>query len=149
MLTEPKTFIQIAPDCPVEQGIAPTSAREPTPIHVLQHALLAGEPYRYTNEELIFEVYVRRQGLSEAEKAARRADLWQELFAKSHPCMRASSLPKRFGWGVHSDAAGRLALCGHDSAAYRRFVDAGRCGELTLTTAMRNRRAPKATDDPG
>lgn len=141
MLTAPDTFVQIAPDCPAERGVVPESAREPTPVHVLQYQLLAGEPYRYTNEELIFEVHVRRLGLEEAEAAARREELWEALFAKSHPCMRASMLPKKFGWGVHSDARARLALHGGDSETYRRFVEAGGRGELTLAVAMRNRRA--------
>ncbi len=65
----------------------------------------------------------------------------QELFAKSHPCMRASPLPKKYGRGVHSGSQGRLALYDRDSEEYRRFVAAGERGELKLTAALRSRRA--------
>jgi len=143
MLTAPNTFIQIAPDSTAESGAVPESSREPKPVHMLEYELLAGAPYRYTNDELLFEVHVRRLGLSEAEVDARRDELWRAFFAKSHACMRASMLPKKFGWGVHSDAEGRLALVARDSEAYRRFLEAGERGELKLTTAMRSRRTAR------
>lgn len=141
MLTDPNTFVQVAADCPAGSGVAPELTRDPKPAHVLQHELLSAAAYRYTNDELLFEVHVRRMGMGEAEIAAQREALWQELFAKSHPCMRASPLPKKYGRGVHSDSQGRLALYGRDSEEYRRFVAAGERGELKLTAALRSRRA--------
>lgn len=52
--------------------------------------------------------------------------------------MRASALPKRYGWGVHHDGAGRLALYGVESDAYR---DLARGADgLAVVKAMRNRR---------
>jgi hypothetical protein len=143
MLTAPDTFIQIAPDSTAERGVVPESAREPKPAYLIEYELLAGTPYRYTNDELLFEVHVRRMALGEAELEAQRDELWREFFAKSHACMRASALAKKFGWGVHSDAEGRLALVARDSEAYRRFVEAGERGELKLTAAMRSRRAAR------
>jgi hypothetical protein len=143
MLTAPDTFIQIAPDSTAERGVVPESTREPKPAYLIEYELLAGTPYRYTNDELLFEVHVRRMGLGEAELDAQRDELWREFFAKSHACMRASTLPKKFGWGVHSDAEGRLALVARESEAYRRFVEAGERGELKLTAAVRSRRAAR------
>lgn len=143
MLTDPNTFIQVAPDSAAERGVVPESTREPKPAHLLQYQLLAGSPYRYTNDELLFETHVRRLGIGRAELEARREELWAELFSRSHACMRASALPKRYGWGVHSDAEGRLALYSRDSEEYRRFVEAGERGELKLTAALRSRRATR------
>jgi len=34
------------------------------------------------------------------------------LLSKPHPCLRASMLPKRYGWGVHYDGNGRITLYG-------------------------------------
>lgn len=141
MPTAPHTFVQVAPDCSAERGTAPASKREPPPTHVVQFALLIADPYRYTNEELILEVFARRQGLGGPELESSRGALRDELFSRPHPCMRASMLPKKFGWGVHSDSGGRLALYARESESYQRLVDAGRHGELTLTYAMRNKRA--------
>ena len=48
-------------------------------------------------------------------------------------------LPKKYGWGLHFDSEGRIALVPMDSAEYRAFVDGK--GVATLVTAMRNKRA--------
>jgi hypothetical protein len=37
--------------------------------------------------------------------------------------MRASPLTKKYGWGVHYDGQGKIAICAVDSQAYRRFVE--------------------------
>ncbi len=71
----------------------------------------------------------------EAERAALRA----HFFAKSQACLRASPLPKSYGWGLHFDGEGRVALCPMESEAYRRLV-AGADGVKVLK-AMRSRRA--------
>ena len=133
-------FVPVAADCPTPYAVVPESAREPTPVHLLQYQLLSGEPYRYTLAELIVQVHVRRMGPEVAEAADLDA-VRTALFERPHPCMRASMLPKRYGWGVHYDTAGRIALCALGSPEYERFVDAGRRGEIRVTPAMRNRRA--------
>lgn len=141
MLTEPNTFVRIATDCPVEKGVVPVSTRAVAPAHAIHFEMLTSSPYRYTNEELIFAVHLQRSDLTPEDlDEARRLELWQALFTRSHPCMRASPLPKKFGWGVHSDAEGRLALHCAASAAYRELVRAGERGELKLTSAMRSKR---------
>ena len=61
------------------------------------------------------------------------------FFAKPHPCLRASPLPKRYGWGVHYDAHGRIALYAMESEDYRRLSRGG-AGDPALVRAMRNRR---------
>ena len=133
------TFVLVADGCPATAGeVPPDRGGEPT-VAGLQYQLLAAEPYRLTLEDLIFEVHVRRHGLSAAELKKRGAAVRAELFARSHPCLRASPLTKRYGWGAHHDAAGRIALYGVGTADYRRLA-AGGAG-LTVVKAMRARRA--------
>ncbi len=133
------TFIQVAPDSPAISAIVPEVKGESKTVAVLEHELLSHHPYTFTNEELIFEVHVRRLGLSESDVKARHQELWDELFSKSHACMRASSLTKRYGWGVHYDERGKMALYPLGSEEYGRF--ARDTDGLKLLVAMRSKRA--------
>ena len=133
------TFIRVAPDCPVSEAVVPTGRREEKSIPQIEYELLAENPYTFTQEELLFAVHVRRQGVGEGDLKARRAALWEEFFGKPRACLRASMLPKKYGWGLHFDAEGRIALVPVESEEYRAFV-AGK-GVATVLAAMRNKRA--------
>ena len=133
------TFVRVAPDCPATAAEVPVSRGGLPTVAALQHELLTAKPYALTLEDLIFETHVRRLGLSRAEAKARRSAIRAELFAKPHPCMRASPLTKRYGWGVHHDAAGRMALYGVGTAAYRRFAE-GKVAGVEVVAAMRSKR---------
>jgi Family of unknown function (DUF6157) len=139
MMNYHDTFIRVAPDCPASEAVVPTGRREDKSIPQVEYELLSENPYTFTQEELLFAVHVRRQGIGEGELKARRAALWEEFFGKPRACLRASMLPKRYGWGLHFDAAGRIALVAVQSAEYRAF-EQGK-GVATVLTAMRNKRA--------
>ena len=125
-------FITIAPDCPVHAGEVPGKTES---VPGLQYRLLTERPYTLTGDELIFAVHLVHKNIgADADlDAVRRA-----LFAKPHPCMRASMLPKRYGWGVHYDEAGRIALYGAETAAYQQHAARD---DLKILAAMRNRKA--------
>jgi Family of unknown function (DUF6157) len=109
-------------------------------MHVLQYQLLSQYPYRFTMEDLIFEVHIRHKQIPSEEVIAHADTIRKELFEKKHPCMRASMLPKKYGWGVHYDPKCRLALYGMETEAYRQFIENGGNG-LKLVFGMRNSRA--------
>lgn len=137
------TFIQVSADCPVEVGIVPTMKKESKTAHLIQYELLSEHPYKYTQGELIYEVHLQHKQIPSSEIESRGAEIRQELFAKNHPCLRASNLPKKFGWGVHYNEEGKIAIYPMESEAYQQFVEAGARGEngSTLLAAMRNSRA--------
>jgi hypothetical protein len=133
------TFIQVASDCPATSGVVPVGRDDRKPIHVLQYELLADQPYRLTHADLLFEVHVLHKAVTPDELAERGAEIRAELLEKPHPCLRASLLPKKYGWGVHYDSAGRIALYGVESEEYWRFSQAG--AVATLVSAIRSKRA--------
>jgi hypothetical protein len=139
MMNYSNTFIRVALDCPVREAVVPTSRRVEKSIPQVEYELLAGNPYTFTQEELLFAVHVRRQGVGEADLKPRRAALWEEFFGKPRACLRASMLPKRYGWGLHFDAEGRVALVAMESKEYRALAEGK--GVATVLTAMRNKRA--------
>lgn len=137
---EHETFVQVSPDCPAQTAEVPESTRAQTPAHVIQYELLASQPYRFTYEELLFETQVRRLGLTDTERQERGDEVHRELFSKKHPCLRANTLAKRYGWGFHVDRDLRIALVPRGSDAYREFVE-GRRGDVELVVAVRSKRA--------
>lgn len=133
------TFVLVAPDCPVSTARVPTLRGATPTIALIQYELLMAQPYTLILEDLIVATHVRRAGLSDAEANARPAEIRAVLFAKPHPCMQASPLPKTYGWGVHHDEAGRMALFGVESAEYHRFAS-GAIEGVELVSALRSKR---------
>jgi hypothetical protein len=134
------TFVLVAPDCPATTAVVPVARSANPTVAVIQYNLLTARPYSLTLEELIFATHVLRAGLSEVEANSRAAEIRAELFAKPHPCMRASPLPKKYGWGVHHDGVGRMALYGVRSEEYRRFAS-GAVSGVEVVVALRSKRA--------
>jgi hypothetical protein len=58
--------------------------------------------------------------------------------------LRASDLGKKYGWGIHSDHEGHVALYGVETAEYRRFVSGEAVAEsgtaVDVKKAMRSSR---------
>jgi hypothetical protein len=131
------TFIRVAEDCPVDAGIVPAARGERKSIAAIQHELLTDRPYRYTHEDLIFEVHIRHKAIPQDVLKAQGDAIRAELFRKNHPCMRASPLPKTHGWGVHFDGNGRMAIYAVGSEEYRRL---GMDSTLKVIKAVRSKR---------
>jgi hypothetical protein len=133
------TFILASDDCPEPVSIAPPVRGERPSVAVLEYELLAKSPYRYTRDELLFIVHVTRLGITPTELKQRGREIRAELFSKPHACMRASPLPKRYGWGIHHDAHGRIGLIARPSAEYEALAR-GSDKNATVLKAMRNKR---------
>lgn len=111
------TFIELAEDCPVQQAEVPPQKGEDKTVALLQWEMILNHPYRYTSDEVIFHVYAVKNGLEHHLDAAR-----QDFFSKGQACLRASQLPKRYGWGIHHNAEGKVALYPVDAADYQRLM---------------------------
>lgn len=109
-------FIEVAEDCPTDAGKIPPEKQEKT-IARMQYELIAEHPYQYTSDEVIFAVYAAKNGVTDAEQEAKKA----EFFAKGQPCLRASPLGKSYGWGIHFNDESKMAIYGVDSVDYARF----------------------------
>jgi hypothetical protein len=133
------TFITIAGDCPTERGLIPPEKKSGRTKPRIEYDLLFNHPYTYTQEDILFETYVQHKEISEEELSARGEQIREAFFQKSMACLRASMLPKKYGWGLHFDAEGKIALVARESAEYDSFVT-GDQGDLRLLAAMRNSR---------
>ncbi|MGO2519789.1 MAG: DUF6157 family protein [Microbacterium sp.] len=126
------TFIAVSEDCPIDHGVEPPIA-ENLSIAALHYRLISERPYELTSDDILFETHALRKGIDSDDAAARA-----EFFSKGQPCLRSSPLGKRYGWGTHHDAQGRVGLVPRDSEQYAALAaDAS----LAQTKAMRSSRA--------
>jgi hypothetical protein len=131
------TFITVSTDCPAESGMVPPDKKSGKTKPAIEFELVANQPYVYTQKELLYEVHIRHKNISEEELSARGTQIWDEFFQKPMPCLRASMLPKKYGWGIHFNTTGKLALVPMESPEYQRFIE-GDHGSVKLLAAMRN-----------
>lgn len=136
------TFITVAADCPASKGTVPPDKKGGKTKAGIEFELVSANPYIYTQEELLFEVHIRHKAIAPEELEAHGTQLRDEFYQVPMPCLRASMLPKKFGWGLHFNKAGKVALVPIESEHYQHFVG-GHEEEVKLVPAMRNNR-PRA-----
>jgi hypothetical protein len=113
------TFIVVADDCPIIYGENPPVKGDVKTVANLQFDLISANPYKFNSDEVLFKVFAERNDLTESELDDARL----QFFAKGQPCFRASPLTKRYGWGVHYDADGKIAIFSSNSEEYQTFVE--------------------------
>jgi hypothetical protein len=110
------TFIQIAPDSEAKAGTIPPS-RMPASIAELTFKMIAQAPYKHTSDDVLFTVWATRNAIAQKEWTKAR----ETFFSKGQPCLRASDIAKKYGWGIHSNENGKVALVGCETAEYKLF----------------------------
>ena len=132
------TFIRVAEDCPARTGEEPPlRAGNPT-VPRLQFEMIAQAPYKYTSDDVVFATSAPGRQLGAEANKKELALARSEFFSKGQACMRGSGLGKRYGWGIHADAEGRIALYSVDSERYQALA---RDPKVAQTRAMRTKRA--------
>jgi hypothetical protein len=70
--------------------------------------MFTNNPYAYTSDEALYEVNGTRRELGK-----------KEFFSKGQPSLRFIALSKRYGWGVHCNAEGKVAIYAVQSPEYK------------------------------
>jgi len=128
------TFIEVAEDCKAVEGTPPPQRGTKKSVANYEYELLVNNPHRFTSDDVIFQVFAQRNEIGESEIAEQR----ELYFSKGRPCFRASPLTKTYGWGVHSDAEGKIALFGVETLEYKALVGNP---DIQKKKAMRSKRA--------
>jgi hypothetical protein len=129
------TLIEVAEDCPVSTAEIPIEKGKPA-IASIQYRLIKDNPYQFTSDEILFSVFVIRNNITENQLKPAKAS----FFAKGQPCLRSSPLAKRYGWGIHSNHEGRLAIIPCESEEYKRLQSDK---NLSVIKAMRSSKLNK------
>lgn len=133
----PNTFIRVAEDCPARSGEEPPLHGGKLTVAGLQFQMIAGAPYKYTSDDVVFATSAAGRALNAKTTRNERNSARTEFFSRGQACLRASGLGKRFGWGIHADAEGRVALYAVDSKRYQALATDPK---LAQTRAMRSKR---------
>ncbi|MNU73987.1 hypothetical protein D3C71_634780 [compost metagenome] len=127
------TFIEVAEDTKVNNGVIPSSKGDKKTVAEMQYELLSENPYKYTSDDILFQVFADRNDLTESEYEEAR----KQFFSKGQPCFRASPLTKTYGFGVHNDENGKMALYALETDEYQQFLNDS---AITKVKAMRTSR---------
>ena len=127
------TLIKISEDCPVKMSKIPPEKKIKTLVR-MHYDMISENPYRYTSDEVLFEVFALKNNLSEQEKNNAK----QLFFSKGQPCFRSSALPKRYGFGIHHDNDEKISIFGVESETYENMV---KDESVTKVYAMRSKRS--------
>lgn len=111
------TFIEVAADTKADCGVRPP-AKDPKTAAEMQYEQMTGHPYQYTSDDILFQIFADRNDLTGSEQEQARAD----FFSKGQPCFRASPLTKTYGFGIHHNHEGKVALYGMETDAYQQFL---------------------------
>jgi len=111
------TFIEVAEDCPATSAEIPPCNEDKKTIAYMQYEMIFNEPYRYSSDDVLFHIHaVKKKIATDCLEEERN-----NFFSKGQPCMRSSPLAKRYGWGIHSNSQGKIAIYPVDSLEYQKY----------------------------
>lgn len=111
------TFIEVAEDTKADCGVKPP-AKDKKTVAEMQFEMIVDNPYKFTSDDIFFQVYADRKDLTKSEYKKARED----YISKGQPCFRASPLTKTYGFGVHSNSEGKVAIFGMETDDYQMFL---------------------------
>jgi hypothetical protein len=127
------TFIEVADDCRAEIGEIPKLKKDEKTVANLQFEIITENPYKYTSDDVVFAVFSQKSKIPAEDLVVER----EEFFSKGQPCLRCSPLTKRYGWGVHSNEEGKVAIYPVNSEDYEKYKNDKR---LQHVKGMRSKR---------
>lgn len=128
------TFIEVADDCPAKAGEVPPQKGDKQTAANIQFSMVIDNPYKFTSNDVIFNVFAEKQNISSKSQLSQEREMF---FSKGQPCMRSSPLTKRYGWGVHSNMEGKIAIYSYGSSEYQKLK---KDKSITHLKAMRSKR---------
>ncbi|MGN7397286.1 DUF6157 family protein [Peribacillus frigoritolerans] len=127
------TLITISEDSKVSSAKVPVIKNEKPTIAYIEHDLINNNPYKFTQEDVQFKTYLIKNQM-EAENTA---ELREQFFSKSKACFRASPLVKNYGWGIHYNNQGKIAIYDVNSEMYNQLL---KQDDITKLKGMRSKR---------
>lgn len=127
------TFIEVAEDCAANCGEVPPLKGDAKTAANIQFEMVKNNPYKYTSDDVLFQVFADKNDLTSKEYAKAR----EAFFSKGQPCFRASPLTKRYGWGLHSNSEGKIAIYACESKDYEKLA---KDKKLKVIKAMKSAR---------
>jgi|HigsolmetaAR203D_1030402.scaffolds.fasta_scaffold00984_4 hypothetical protein len=131
------TFILVSEDSPVDRAVIPRPKKGKPTIASIEYDLISGHPYEFTQDEVQFQTFLIKNAMETGIETEKLQELREQFFAKSRACFRASPLVKQYGWGIHYNEEGKVALYGVDTEEYNRLKDSE---QVTKLKGVRSKR---------
>lgn len=113
------TFITISDDSPAVSGEIPPVKADAKTVANIQFGMINQNPYKFTSDDVLFHVFAKRNDLTKSELEEAR----KQFFSKGQPCLRTSPLTKRYGWGIHHNEEGKIAMYSFGTDEYEKFLN--------------------------
>lgn len=133
------TLIEIAEDSKRQESEIPKIKGDKKSVALLQFEKISKSPYRFTSDEVLFDVFIQRKEIAEGSKFS-KSQLQEKkeiFFSKGQPCFRASPLTKSYGFGAHSNEEGKMAIFGAQTKEYKALL---KNKDVKKIKAMRSKR---------
>lgn len=127
------TFITVSDDSKATAAVVPVQRNGKPTIASIEYDLIKNSPYNYTQEDVQFMTYLIKNQI-EGENVE---ELRDQFFSKPKACFRASPLVKNYGWGIHYNEQGKIAIFEVNSEAYNDFLNQE---HITKLKGMRSKR---------
>lgn len=127
------TFIEVAEDCPTTNGEIPQQKGDKKTVAYIEFEIISKNPYQFSSDDVLFQVFADKNDLTKSQYQEAK----EQFFSKGQACFRASPLTKRYGWGIHNDENGKIALYGMETAEYQKL---SKNKNLKVVKAMRTSR---------
>ncbi|MGM0921244.1 MAG: DUF6157 family protein [Bacillota bacterium] len=127
------TFIKISEDSIVSSAIVPVPRNGKPTIASIEYDLIKDNPYKYTEEDVQFKTYLVKNQI----ESNNLDELRDQYFTKPKACFRASPLVKKYGWGIHYDDKGKMAIYDVKSETYNQLLN---LDNITILKGMRSKR---------
>lgn len=124
------TLIKVSPDSKATIAVVPEYSEKPTLARRIYEQVYES-PYRYTSDEVLIKVMAEQRELSYEDAA-------NLFYSKGQACLRSSLLVKKYGWGIHFDCDGKMALAAIGQPEYNRWIADENCKKVD---GMRSKRA--------
>lgn len=111
------TFIEVSEDCLLSKAEIPIERGNKEKIATIQFYKIKETPYTYTSDDILFDIYVSKNEI-EADAIEQEKS---QFFSKGQACLRCSPLAKRYGWGIHYNDEGKIAIYAIESDEYKRL----------------------------
>lgn len=112
------TLILVAEDTTATEAVMPPRKEDKPTIANRHFDMIYDAAYQHSSDDVIFAAYAEKQGLPSAELTEARS----LFFSKGQACMRTSALAKNYGWGIHANDAGKIALVAMESDTYQALL---------------------------
>ncbi len=113
------TLITVAEDSKAIKAEKPPVKLDKLTVANMQFDILTSYAGKINSDDLIFDIYAKRNDITENEREEERL----KFYSRGQACLRTSPLAKTYGWGIYYDNEGNIRLIDSTSEEYASMLN--------------------------